>query len=205
MTNSRRSLTSALALAVLSAVVLLLVSFAQAASSVKAITVTMSDTTVKFSVKSPPTGAARFAIKNTGKKSHAFSIAGKTSRTVAPGRLSTLNVVFKKAGKYPYRVTNGGKKGTLVVRAAPSSGGGGGAAQLAVGKTVFKASCGTCHVLKAAGTTGTIGPNLDNVKRSVAVITHQIESGGRFMPPFSGQLSSDQIAAVAAFIYASEH
>jgi cytochrome c6 len=204
MTNSRRSLTSALALAVLSATVLLLVSFAQAASSVKVVTVKMTDTTVKFSVKSAPAGTVKFAIKNTGKKPHAFGIAGKTSRTIAPRHGSALTVVFKKAGKYTYHVTNGGKKGVLAV-SAPSSSGGSGAAQLALGKTVFKANCGSCHILKAAGTVGTAGPDLDKVKRSVAVITHQVTSGGRFMPPFSGQLSSAQIAAVAAFVSASEH
>ncbi len=30
------------------------------------------------------------------------------------------------------------------------------------GETLFKAHCAACHTLSAAGTTGTIGPNLDN-------------------------------------------
>lgn len=30
------------------------------------------------------------------------------------------------------------------------------------GKTLFKQSCGACHTLQDAGTSGTIGPNLDN-------------------------------------------
>jgi mono/diheme cytochrome c family protein len=30
------------------------------------------------------------------------------------------------------------------------------------GATLFTANCGACHTLSAAGTTGTIGPNLDN-------------------------------------------
>ena len=29
------------------------------------------------------------------------------------------------------------------------------------GATVFKASCGGCHTLSAAGTSGQVGPNLD--------------------------------------------
>lgn len=31
----------------------------------------------------------------------------------------------------------------------------------AAGKTLFQQKCGSCHTLAAAGTTGTIGPNLD--------------------------------------------
>jgi mono/diheme cytochrome c family protein len=31
----------------------------------------------------------------------------------------------------------------------------------AAGKSVFKANCGSCHTLANAGTSGTIGPNLD--------------------------------------------
>jgi mono/diheme cytochrome c family protein len=30
------------------------------------------------------------------------------------------------------------------------------------GKALFKAKCGSCHTLSDAGTTGTVGPNLDN-------------------------------------------
>ena len=30
------------------------------------------------------------------------------------------------------------------------------------GQQLFTASCGSCHTLSAAGTNGTIGPNLDN-------------------------------------------
>ena len=30
------------------------------------------------------------------------------------------------------------------------------------GKTLFKSTCGSCHALANAGTTGTIGPNLDD-------------------------------------------
>jgi cbb3-type cytochrome c oxidase subunit III len=30
------------------------------------------------------------------------------------------------------------------------------------GQTLFKSTCAACHTLSAAGTTGTIGPNLDN-------------------------------------------
>ena len=43
---------------------------------------------------------------------------------------------------------------------------GGGGAELALGKQIFlvKAGCGSCHTLKDAGSTGTVGPNLDQLK-----------------------------------------
>lgn len=42
----------------------------------------------------------------------------------------------------------------------PSSSSSSPAASIAAGKTLFTSTCGTCHTLEAAGTTGTIGPNL---------------------------------------------
>jgi mono/diheme cytochrome c family protein len=38
----------------------------------------------------------------------------------------------------------------------------GGPPDLTNGQTLFKSSCGGCHTLAAAGTSGTTGPNLDN-------------------------------------------
>jgi len=69
------------------------------------------------------------------------------------------------------------------------------------GKAVFtKAGCGNCHTLKAAGTNGTVGPNLDQLKPAKATVAHQVEVGGGAMPAFKGQLSAAEIAAVAAFV-----
>jgi mono/diheme cytochrome c family protein len=83
-------------------------------------------------------------------------------------------------------------------------------AQIAAGKKVFlSAACGKCHVMKAVHASGTVGPNLDTHKYSLAAITRQVTSGGRFMPPFDktkgGSLSSTQVKNVSAFVYASEH
>jgi hypothetical protein len=46
--------------------------------------------------------------------------------------------------------------------AAAAGGGGGGAAP--DGKKVFTSNCGGCHTLAAAGTNGSVGPNLDDLK-----------------------------------------
>ena len=36
----------------------------------------------------------------------------------------------------------------------------------ATGKTLFVSKCGSCHALAAAGTTGTVGPSLDDAFRA---------------------------------------
>jgi mono/diheme cytochrome c family protein len=74
------------------------------------------------------------------------------------------------------------------------------------GKKVFAdSSCGGCHTLKAAGSSGNVGPNLDDKKPSFSKIVSQVERGGGPMPAFKGQLSDKQIQDVAAFVYASTH
>jgi mono/diheme cytochrome c family protein len=72
------------------------------------------------------------------------------------------------------------------------------------GKAVFaKAGCGGCHTLKAAGSSGNVGPNLDQLKPSKATVAHQVEVGGGAMPAFKGQLTPAEIDAVAAFVSSS--
>jgi mono/diheme cytochrome c family protein len=76
----------------------------------------------------------------------------------------------------------------------------------AAGKKVFaSAGCGGCHTLKAAGSSGTVGPNLDTLKPPFDRIVTQVENGGGGMPPFKGMLSQKQIDDVSAFVYASTH
>ena len=74
------------------------------------------------------------------------------------------------------------------------------AAGAANGKQIFISNCGGCHRLGAAGTTGTVGPNLDQLKPNAATVQKQVENGGPGMPSFSGRLTSAQIAAVAQYV-----
>jgi cbb3-type cytochrome c oxidase subunit III len=67
-------------------------------------------------------------------------------------------------------------------------------------KLLFESNCGTCHVLADAGTTGTIGPNLDQAKPSLQKAITQITNGGGGMPPFEGQLKQAQIRALAQYL-----
>jgi mono/diheme cytochrome c family protein len=83
-----------------------------------------------------------------------------------------------------------------------SEGGGGGATgDAAAGKDVFaSAGCGSCHTLSDAGATGNVGPNLDTTTVDEAQVVAQVTNGGGGMPPFSGSLSEQQIADVAAYV-----
>jgi cbb3-type cytochrome c oxidase subunit III len=68
------------------------------------------------------------------------------------------------------------------------------------GEAIFKANCASCHTLSAAGATGTVGPNLDQLKPSMAIVVHQVTNGGAIMPAFKGKLSAAQIQAVAKYV-----
>jgi cbb3-type cytochrome c oxidase subunit III len=68
------------------------------------------------------------------------------------------------------------------------------------GKTIFKAKCGGCHTLADAGTTGTTGPNLDQLKPPFARVQKQVINGGAIMPAFKGILTNAQIDAVAKYV-----
>jgi mono/diheme cytochrome c family protein len=71
------------------------------------------------------------------------------------------------------------------------------------GETIFKAKCGSCHVLRAAGTNGTIGPNLDQLEPPFARVRTQVINGGGVMPAFKDLLTDAQIEAVARYV--AEH
>lgn len=71
----------------------------------------------------------------------------------------------------------------------------------AAGKSVFEtAGCAGCHTLKNAGATGTVGPNLDQLKPSEARVELQVTNGGAVMPAFKGRLTPAQIKAVAEYV-----
>jgi mono/diheme cytochrome c family protein len=101
----------------------------------------------------------------------------------------------------------------------------------AVGKTIFTGvgSCGSCHTLSAAGTTGTVGPNLNALKQACAAPASQQARGAtlqkcietaitdpyKYIPSgykagimpntFSKTLSPSQIQALVAFLSSASH
>jgi len=76
------------------------------------------------------------------------------------------------------------------------------------GASVFaSAGCTSCHTLAAAGSTGTIGPDLDSIANELtqALIVNQVTNGGQTMPSFAQSLTPTQINDVAAYVYQSTH
>ena len=66
-----------------------------------------------------------------------------------------------------------------------------------------KAQCGTCHNLKAAGSTGEIGPNLDILKPQIDQIIYSVTNGIGVMPAWEDILTTAEIEAVAYFVFKS--
>ena len=81
------------------------------------------------------------------------------------------------------------------------TGGGGGTGDAAAGKEVFlgTAGCGSCHTLSDAGTSGTVGPNLDDAQPSFDLVVDRVTNGQGAMPPVAGTLTEQQINDVAAY------
>lgn len=69
------------------------------------------------------------------------------------------------------------------------------------GAQVFaSAGCAGCHTLAAANASGQVGPNLDDLQPDAATVRSQVENGGGGMPAFSGDLSPEEIDAVATYV-----
>lgn len=64
----------------------------------------------------------------------------------------------------------------------------------------FVSSCGGCHELEQAGTTGTVGPSLDDLTLDPAEVEEQIRVGGGGMPAFEDSLSDAQIEALVQYL-----
>ena len=93
---------------------------------------------------------------------------------------------------------------TVPGETTPTTTAAGATGDAAAGKIVFTSKgCAACHTLAAAGATGTVGPNLDTAKPSVALVTDRVTNGKGVMPSFKDQLTMKQIADVAAFVHES--
>lgn len=89
------------------------------------------------------------------------------------------------AGKTIVTATNGGATGAVA----------------GSGKAAFTGTCGSCHALKAASTSGAVGPNLDTLKPDKTRVLNSINKGGLgtgVMP--KGLLNGSPADQVAAFV-----
>jgi mono/diheme cytochrome c family protein len=88
---------------------------------------------------------------------------------------------------------------TATTAQTATTGGGSSGADLAAGKTAFMATCGSCHTLKDAGTSGKVGPDLDSLAPLTAErVAAQIKNGGAVMPP--ALLAGKDAANTAAYV-----
>lgn len=88
----------------------------------------------------------------------------------------------------------GAVAGTGATPTPPDSG------EAADGASIFTANCAACHVLAAAGTSGTVGPNLDQSRPSRELAVDRVTNGRGAMPAFRDTLSPEQIRAVAEYV-----
>lgn len=68
------------------------------------------------------------------------------------------------------------------------------------GKSIFATTCGSCHILADAGTSGAVGPNLDQSKPSLETVTDRVTNGKGQMPSFADSLDEAQIQAVSEYV-----
>ncbi|SFM62814.1 SorU family sulfite dehydrogenase c-type cytochrome subunit [Marinobacter zhejiangensis] len=72
------------------------------------------------------------------------------------------------------------------------------------GRKVFteaaQPSCTVCHTLADAGSTGIIGPNLDELAPDEERVRQAVTTGVGIMPAFAETLSEEQISAVAHYV-----
>jgi cytochrome c551 len=102
----------------------------------------------------------------------------------------------------PATETSGGAETTT--GGGETTTGGGTTGDAANGEAVFaSAGCGGCHTFSKAGSSGSIGPNLDDAAPSFDKVVTQVTNGGGPMPSFKDQLSEQEIREVAAFVSGS--
>jgi cytochrome c6 len=96
-------------------------------------------------------------------------------------------------GSVPTETTSGSDLPALALKGDPTA-----------GKAIFASKgCGGCHTLKAAGSGGNVGPNLDDAKPTYELAVTRVTEGKGVMPKFGEQLKAQQIADVAQFVVSS--
>ena len=72
-----------------------------------------------------------------------------------------------------------------------------------LGKKIFlgNGNCATCHTLADAKSNGQIGPNLNQIRPDIARVLNAVNNGIGVMPAYEGILTSDEINAVAEYVY----
>lgn len=127
-------------------------------------------------------------------------VAEAALMTAVVGLLAVAAAVGWIVGHY----TTQAQVKTVTVGSAPAPTTTGAGGNVAAGEKVFaSAQCGGCHTLAAAGSNGTVGPNLDQRKPARALVVTRVTNGRLAMPSFKGRLTPQQIQDVADYVVAS--
>ena len=121
--------------------------------------------------------------------------SGETAATTAEQTASTTAEDDMVPGTDADKVPDGDE---AIVKDAPKPTGGG---LNDDARKLFASSCGACHALADAGTSGAVGPSLDEAKLDAAGVRKQIDDGGGAMPP--DLLSGADADAVAEYVAAA--
>ena len=77
-------------------------------------------------------------------------------------------------------------------------------AKMKKGLEIFNetAACAACHILRAAGSQGNIGPNLDTVSMTIESVIDMVTNGLGVMPAFGegDMLTKEEIETVSYFV-----
>jgi len=73
-----------------------------------------------------------------------------------------------------------------------------------LGRKIFtqiaQPQCGICHALEDAGTSGTIGAKLEELKPDEERVVQAVRQGSGVMPPYKDKLTDEQIRALAYYV-----
>jgi mono/diheme cytochrome c family protein len=145
------------------------------------------------------TGCFESKVANTTIAGEITVGEGPKAQTVTPSTAGSSETTSEQ-GSTGETESTGESESTGEASTGTTTGGGSGA-DLAAGKASFTATCGGCHTLKDAGTSGNVGPDLDSLAPLTPErVAKQIENGGGAMPP---KLLTGQDAANAAAYVAS--
>jgi cbb3-type cytochrome c oxidase subunit III len=111
-----------------------------------------------------------------------------------------LAVVRPPSNVMPANLVKGADVDAVAAYVAQFTGKGPSGGKLTSGKDIFTANCGSCHTLADAGTSGKVGPNLDQLMPALARVQKQVTNGGAVMPAFKGKLTPEQIKTVAKYV-----
>jgi len=142
----------------------------------------------------PAQGMPRKLVTGNDAEDVAAYVASVAGVSAAGGATTSTGATTTNPSPSPAPPTTTGGGGA-------GGGGAGGGNLAAQGKQVFQsAGCTSCHTLKDAGASGTVGPNLDDAKPSKSLVVDRVTNGKGVMPSFKSQLSADQIQAVAEYV-----